>query len=109
MGPQRRLGVYVDFDSPSIIRYLEHLIGDIFKVRFEDCHFDENIFTSLGREKSLPEARQEITWNNLTLLHFDPCTNKCELEVHRIFHLQSIANQLPDAFTDNEKMLGLTF
>jgi hypothetical protein len=57
MRPQRRLGIYIGFDSPSITRYLEPLIGDIFKVRFEDCHFDENLFPSLGKEKSLPGAR----------------------------------------------------
>jgi hypothetical protein len=57
MGPQHRLGVYVGFDSPSIIRYLEPLTNNIFKARFENCYFDENIFTSLGRENSLPEAR----------------------------------------------------
>ena len=28
MDPQWRLGIYVSFDSPSIIRYLEPLIGD---------------------------------------------------------------------------------
>jgi hypothetical protein len=56
MGPQRKLGIYVGFDSPSFIRYLEPLTDDIFKARFEDCHFDENIFPSLGKEKSLPEA-----------------------------------------------------
>lgn len=61
MGPQRRLRIYIDFDSPSIIRYLEPLTGYIFKVRFENCHFDESIFPSLGKEKSLSKARQEIT------------------------------------------------
>jgi hypothetical protein len=105
MGPQRRLGVYVGFDSPSIIRYLEPLTGDFFKAHFEYCYFDENIFTSLRREKSLPEARQEITWNNSTLSHLDPPTNQCELEVQRIIQLQSIANQLPDAFIDNKKII----
>jgi hypothetical protein len=105
MGPQRRLVIYIGFDSPSIIKYLEPLTDDIFKACFEDCHFDENIFSSLGKEKSLPEAQQEITWNNSTLSHFDPRTNQCELEVQRIIHLQSITNQLPDAFTDNKKII----
>jgi hypothetical protein len=105
MGPQRRFEIYVGFDSSSIIRYLEPLTGDVFKARFEDCHFDENIFPSLWKEKSLPEVRQEITWNNSTLSHFDPRTNQCELEVQRIIHLQSIANQLPDAFTNNKKIV----
>ena len=53
----------------------------------------------------LPEARYEITWNVLTLSHFDPCTNQCEVEVQRIIHLQGIANQLPDVFTNNKKIV----
>jgi hypothetical protein len=61
MGPQHRLRIYVGFYSPSIIRYLEPLTSDIFKVRFEDCHFNESLFPSLGKEKSLLEAQQEIT------------------------------------------------
>ena len=31
---------------------------------------------------------------------YDPRTNQCELEVQKIIHLQGIANQLPDAFID---------
>ncbi|KAM2322654.1 hypothetical protein ACFXTH_019306 [Malus domestica] len=72
MGPQRRLGIYVGFDSPSIIRYLEPLTGDMFTTRFTDCHFDEIVFPSLGGEKTVPEERQELTWVVLTLSHFDP-------------------------------------
>jgi hypothetical protein len=50
MGPQRRLEIYIGFDYLSIIKYLEPLTGDIFKAHFEDCHFDENIFPSLGKK-----------------------------------------------------------
>jgi hypothetical protein len=57
MGPQRRHEIYVGFDSSSIIRYFEPLTIDIFKAYFEYCHFNENIFPSLRKEKSLPEAR----------------------------------------------------
>ena len=57
MGFQRRLGIYVGFDSPSIIRYLEPLIGDVFTARFADCHFNESVFPSLGGENSIPEKR----------------------------------------------------
>ena len=53
MGPQRRLGIYVGFESPSIIKYLEPLTGDIFTARFAGCQFDELIFPELGREKQL--------------------------------------------------------
>ena len=105
IGPQRRLGIYVGFDSPSIIRYLEPLTDDLFKARFEDCHYNETVFPPLGGEKSLPEARREINWNVSTLSNFDPCTNQYELEVQRIFHLQGIANQVPNVFTDSKKII----
>ena len=55
MGPQRRLEIYVGFDSPFIIRYLEPLTEDIFTARFADCYFNESIFPPLGGEKSVPE------------------------------------------------------
>jgi len=47
---------------------------------------------------------KEIIWNASSLSHFDPRTNQCELEVHKIVILQNIANQLPDAFTDLRKI-----
>ena len=36
--------------------------------------------------------------------HFNPRTNQCEPEVQRIMHLQNLANQLLDAFTDTKKV-----
>ena len=104
MGPQRRIGIYVGFDSPSIIKYLEPMIGDVFRARFADCHFNETVFPQLGGEKSIPEGRHEITWNASTLSHLDQCTNQCELEVQMIIHLQNLSNQLPDAFVDTKKV-----
>ena len=35
---------------------------------------------------------------------FDPRTKQCELEVQKIIHLQNLANQLPNAFTDAKKV-----
>ena len=52
----------------------------------------------------VPEKRREITWNASVMSHFDPRTNQSELEIQRIIHLQNLANQLPDAFTDTKKM-----
>ena len=52
MGPQRRLDIYVGFDSPSIIRYLETLTGDMLTARFADCRFDKIVFPKLGGENS---------------------------------------------------------
>ncbi|XP_021830713.1 uncharacterized protein LOC110770803 [Prunus avium] len=113
MDLQRILGIYVGFDSPSIIRYLEPLTGDIFTAWFANCHFDETIFPLLGGEKYVPkeqqgklvpEERRELSWDVPTLSHVDPRTAKCENEVRRIIHLQSIANQMPNAFNDATKV-----
>ena len=36
------------------------------------------------------------------LQFLDPRTTESELEVQRIIHLQNLANELPDAFTDHK-------
>ena len=58
-------------------------------------------------EKSVPKEQREITWNASIISHFDSHTNQSELEVQRIIHLQNLANQLPDAFTDTKKVTKL--
>ena len=50
MGPQRRLGIYVGFEIPSIIRYLEPLTGDVVTTSFTDCQFNEVVFPTLGKK-----------------------------------------------------------
>ena len=104
MGPQRRLGIYVGYDSPSIIRSLEPSTGNVFTTRFANCHFNENLFPPLGGEKSVSEERREITWNASIMSHFDPRINQSELKVQRIIHFQNLTNQLPDAFIDTKKV-----
>ena len=103
MGPQKRLRIYIDFNSPSIIKYLEPLTGDVFTARFADCQFDETIFPILGREKE-KLVKQEVTWNASSISYLDPRSGQCESEVQKIIHLQRIANELPDAFTDTKRV-----
>ena len=55
LGPQRRLGIYLSFQSSSIINYIEPHTGEVFTTRFADCHFDENLFPPLGGDKPIPE------------------------------------------------------
>ena len=104
LGPQRRLSIYVGFQSASIINYIEPLTGECFTARFADCHFDENIFLPLVGDKPIPEECREITWNESSLSHLDPRSKKSELEVQKIIHLQGLANPLPDAFIDSTKV-----
>jgi hypothetical protein len=40
MGPHRKVGIYVGFQSPSVIKYLEPFTGDLFTARFADSIFD---------------------------------------------------------------------
>ena len=49
MGPQKRLGIYVGYESPTIIHYLEPLTDDLFTARFADCHFDKTVFPVVRR------------------------------------------------------------
>ncbi|MFS7999224.1 putative RNA-directed DNA polymerase [Helianthus anomalus] len=102
MGPQRRLGIYVGYETASIIRYLEPLTGDVFKARFDDCRFNEAMFPALGGENKKRE--NDVSWCVPSLSHLDPRTKQCETEVQKIIHLQNIANQLPDAFTDTNRV-----
>ena len=92
VGPQRRLGIYVGFQSTSIINYIEPLTGEVFTARFADCHFDENLFPPLGGDKPIPEEWREIIWNESSLSYLDPHTKQFELEVQNIIHLQGLAN-----------------
>ena len=108
MGVQCRLGIYIRYNLSSIIRFLKPLTGDLFTVRFADCHFDETKFPSLGTPKASKEEKQKnvniLSWRENDLTHLDPRTPECEKEVQRIIHLQEIANRLPDAFNDVGKV-----
>jgi hypothetical protein len=48
MDPHRRIGIYARFQSPSILKYLEPLIGNLFTAQFADCIFNEDHFLALG-------------------------------------------------------------
>jgi len=89
----KKVGIYIGYASLSIIKYLEPITRDLFTARFVDCHFDESTYATLGGENK--QLKKEIDWNTLLLSHLDPHTNKCEIEVQKIIHLQNIANQLP--------------
>jgi hypothetical protein len=60
MGPHRKMGIYVGYHSPSIIKYLELITGDLFMTRYADCIFNEDHFPALGREFQNNSECQEI-------------------------------------------------
>jgi uncharacterized protein YozE (UPF0346 family) len=53
MGPHRKLGIYVGYESLSIIKYLEPRTGDLFTTRYADSIFDEEHFPALGEDCTL--------------------------------------------------------
>jgi hypothetical protein len=98
MGFQRQLRIYVGFDSPSIICYLEPTTKDVFKARHMDCYFDENIFSKLNilNQHPLPP----LEWERTSPFWQDIWTNHGEREVQRIRQLHKIVEVLPDSFAD---------
>jgi hypothetical protein len=100
MGPHRKVGIYVGFQSPSIIKYLEPLTGDLFAACFVDSIFDEEHFLALGGDFKYQKECQEINWNTQSVPGTDPRTTETELQVQKIIHLQRLANKLSDAFTN---------
>jgi hypothetical protein len=103
MGPHRKLGIYVGYETPTIIKYLEPMTGDLHTARYANCVFDEDHFPALGGERH-PEECREIEWNATVTQSLDPHTSESELEVQRIIHLQGLANELSDAFTDHKRV-----
>jgi hypothetical protein len=103
MGPHRKLGIYVGYETPSIIKYSEPMTGDLHTARYADCVFDEDHFPALGGERH-PEECWEIEWNATWMQSLDPHTSESELEVRRIIHFQGLTNELPDAFTDHKRV-----
>jgi hypothetical protein len=100
MGPHRKLGIYVGYKSPSIIKYLEPLTGDLFTTCHVDCIFDEEHFPALGGDFKYQKECLEIDLNAIAILALDPRTQDTELQVRKIINLKHLANNLPDSFTD---------
>ena len=100
MGPHKKLGIYVGYQSSSIIKYLEPLTGDVFTARYADCIFNEDHFPALGGGTKNHKQCQEINWDATDISNSDPRTSKSELQVQKIINLQHIANNMPDAFAD---------
>ena len=48
MGLLRKSGIYIGYETMSIIRYLDPMTGDCHTTHFADCIFDEDLFPTLG-------------------------------------------------------------
>jgi hypothetical protein len=100
MGPHRRMEIYIGFQSPSILKYLEPLTSDLFTAWSANCIFNEDHVLALGGDNKFITDGWEINWNDKSILSSDPHTKDIELQVQKILELQQIASNLPDTFTD---------
>ena len=101
----RQLGIYVGFQSPSIIRYLSPETGDMFTAHITMCEFDETTFPKLGSGDDKEDRTQfDFVQSNTKEGHRDPYTGQGEKEVRRILHLHRIAQSAPDAFAATERI-----
>jgi uncharacterized protein YozE (UPF0346 family) len=44
MSPHKKMGIYVGYHFPFIIKYLEPMIRNLFTARYADCIFNEDHF-----------------------------------------------------------------
>jgi hypothetical protein len=99
MGPHKKMGIYMGYLSPSIIKYLEPLTGNLLTARYADCIFSEEHFPALGGEFKYHTECSKINRDAIDTQKEDPRTKESELQVQKIINLQNAANTLPDSFT----------
>jgi hypothetical protein len=87
MGPHRRMRIYVGFQSPSILKYLEPLTGDLFTTWFANCIFNGDHFLALRGDNKFINDGQEIDCDDKSILSSDPHTKETELQVQKILEL----------------------
>jgi len=75
MGPHRKLGIHVAYQSLSIIKYLEPLTGDVFTARYADSIFNEDHFLALGGGIKNHKQCQEIDWDAKDISYSNPHTS----------------------------------
>jgi len=82
-------GIYVGFDSPSIICYINSSIGRLLRAYFANYWFEEDIFSSLKGGASILETSTDITFQapQTFTSNPDPRTPLAETEVSKILHL----------------------
>jgi hypothetical protein len=81
MGPHRKLGIYMGYHSPSIIKYLEALTRDLFIAWYADCIFNKDQFLALGGDYKYHSECQEINWNGKSIISSDPHIKETKLHV----------------------------
>lgn len=95
----RQEGIYVGFDSPSIIRYVSPTTGTLLRAQFKNCKFVEHVFPTLPTIK--PSIALDFWAPETYTLNPDPRTALTDTEVKKLLHLQSLADRVPDGFSNS--------
>jgi hypothetical protein len=90
--------IYVGFQSPSILKYLEPLTDDLFMTWFADCIFNEDHFLTLGQDNKFITDGWEIIWDDKSILSSEPCTKEAELQVSKIIKTR-LGREKPPSLT----------
>jgi hypothetical protein len=107
LGIQQSLGIYVGYESPSIVKYLEPSTGKMFRARFLDCVFDETSFPKVGKEgvitplgERLLEAKQGLFKEQPQRALVEVPTNASRVNrlAKQIVDLHKMSIATPDAF-----------
>ena len=103
VGPHSEEGIYIRFDSPSIIRYLVPTTGILLKARFVNCRFIEHIFPQV----STPTSNQKLEFSapETLTMNPDPPTSLGDAEITKLLHLKSLAEQVPDGFATGPRVI----
>jgi len=77
------MGIYVGYESPQIIKYLEPNMGIYLVAMNTDCKFNESDYPTLGGENN--KLVRETKWHRPSLSWQDPRTKECEIDIQRLY------------------------
>ena len=100
IGSHRQEGIYVSFDSPSVIRYVSPKTRTLHKARFQNCQFGEHVFPTLI--SASPTSSLVFLAPETFTLNLDPHTRLADSEIQKLLGLKAYANKLPNGFSDSE-------
>ena len=98
-------GIYIGFDSSSIIRYLVPSTGALLHTRFQNCIFEKTMFPHILNPPDTP--RLNFSAPKTFPMNHDPRTSLCKTKVQKILHLQALAERLPNGFADSLRVIRL--
>ena len=105
IGPHRFEALYLGFDSPSIIRYMDLTNGSIQKARFVNCKFVENVFPKPPLDPTQKQVPLTFKSTESLTSNPDPRTALPETEVTKLLNLKDLADQVPDGFYSGPRVL----